>query len=53
MIYGAYGYSGELIAREAAARGMTPLLAGRSAAKLEPLGRELGLPVRVFGLISA
>ena len=50
MIYGAYGYSGELIAREAAARGMTPMLAGRSAEKLLPLGRDLGLPYRVFGL---
>jgi short subunit dehydrogenase-like uncharacterized protein len=50
LIYGANGYSGELIAREAAARGMTPILAGRSADKLTPLGRELGLPVRVFGL---
>ena len=53
MIYGANGYSGELIAREAAARGLTPILAGRSAAKLEPLGRDLGLPVRVFGLDDA
>lgn len=50
LIYGANGYSGELIAREAAARGMTPILAGRSADKLTPLGRELGLPVRVFDL---
>jgi short subunit dehydrogenase-like uncharacterized protein len=50
LIYGANGYSGELIAREATARGMTPILAGRSADKLAPLGRDLGLPVRVFGL---
>jgi short subunit dehydrogenase-like uncharacterized protein len=50
MIYGANGYSGDLIARAAAARGMTPILAGRSAEKLAPLGRELGLPVRVFSL---
>jgi short subunit dehydrogenase-like uncharacterized protein len=50
MIYGANGYSGELIAREAAARGLTPILAGRSAAKLEPLAHDLGLPHRVFGL---
>src|SRR5687768_15391376 len=32
MIYGANGYTGELIAREAARRGMRPSLAGRSAA---------------------
>ena len=29
MIYGAYGYTGELIARQAVARGHRPLLAGR------------------------
>jgi short subunit dehydrogenase-like uncharacterized protein len=50
IIYGANGYSGELIAREAVARGLTPILAGRSAAKVEPLAREFGLPFRVFGL---
>ena len=29
LIYGATGYTGELIAREAVARGLQPLLAGR------------------------
>jgi len=50
MIYGANGYTGELIAREAVARGLRPVLAGRSRAKLEPLARELGLACRVFAL---
>lgn len=50
MIYGAYGYTGELIAREAVARGLRPVLAGRSREKLEPLARELGLPLKVFEL---
>lgn len=50
MIYGANGYTGELIAREAVARGMTPILAGRSRAKIERLARELKLDFRVFGL---
>lgn len=50
MIYGAYGYSGELIAREAAARGMNPILAGRDEHKLRPLANELGLGFRVFEL---
>lgn len=50
MIYGANGYTGELIAREAAARGLRPLLAGRNAAAIEPLARELDLEWRVFGL---
>src|SRR5512141_1534707 len=50
MIYGANGYTGELIAREAARRGERPLLAGRSAGTIEPLARELGLDHRVFDL---
>ena len=50
MIYGANGYTGELIAREAAKRGEKPVLAGRSAERVEPLARELGCEARVFGL---
>jgi short subunit dehydrogenase-like uncharacterized protein len=42
MIYGAYGYTGELIARQAVRRGHRPLLAGRQGPKLAALGRELG-----------
>lgn len=53
MIYGANGYTGELIAREAARRGMKPTLAGRNAAKLEPLAAELGLPFKAFALDDA
>lgn len=50
MIYGANGYTGELIAREAVARGMSPILAGRSRAKVERLANELKLECRVFDL---
>jgi short subunit dehydrogenase-like uncharacterized protein len=50
LIYGAYGYTGELIAREAVRRGHRPILAGRDAAKIEPLARELGCEWRAFGL---
>jgi short subunit dehydrogenase-like uncharacterized protein len=50
MIYGANGYTGELIAREAARRGLSPLLAGRSEQKIAPLARELGLEHRHFEL---
>jgi short subunit dehydrogenase-like uncharacterized protein len=50
LLYGANGYTGELIAREAARRGMRPILAGRTAEAVEPLARELGLEARVFGL---
>ena len=50
MVYGANGYTGELIAREAARRGLRPVLGGRSAAAIVPLAAELGLTHRVFAL---
>ncbi|HEY5836619.1 saccharopine dehydrogenase family protein [Streptomyces sp.] len=50
LLYGATGYTGRLIARRAAARGLRPVLAGRTAATLVPLAAELGLEHRVFGL---
>jgi short subunit dehydrogenase-like uncharacterized protein len=50
MIYGANGYTGELIARAARQRGLRPVLAGRNRDKVEALARELGLEARVFGL---
>jgi len=43
MIYGAYGYTGTLIAEEAVRRGHQPLLAGRSADQLRPLAERLNL----------
>ncbi|MGH8446375.1 MAG: saccharopine dehydrogenase family protein [Solimonas sp.] len=53
MIYGANGYTGELIAREAVKRGVKPVLAGRSGGKLTALAQELGLESRVFSLDDA
>jgi short subunit dehydrogenase-like uncharacterized protein len=50
LIYGANGYTGELIAREAAKRGLKPILSGRSQSKIEPLAKELGLTFRTFSL---
>ncbi|HVT60211.1 MAG TPA: saccharopine dehydrogenase NADP-binding domain-containing protein [Thermoanaerobaculia bacterium] len=50
MIYGANGFTGELVAREAVRRGLAPILTGRNEAALAALGGELGLPVRVFAL---
>ena len=50
LIYGANGYTGSLIAREAARRGIEPLLAGRNAEAVSALARELGLATRVFDL---
>ncbi len=53
MIYGANGYSGELIAREAHGRGLRPILAGRNAAALRTLAESLGLEHRAFTLDDA
>jgi len=50
MIYGANGYTGELIAREAVNRGMSPILGGRNADKIRPLAEELSLEFRTFPL---
>jgi len=48
MIYGANGYTGELIARAGAAE--KPVLAGRNAQRIQALARELGCQARVFGV---
>ena len=50
MIYGANGYTGGLIAREAVRRGLKPLLGGRNGQALQALAGELGLESRVFAL---
>lgn len=50
MIYGANGYTGELIARAARGRGLTPILAARREAAVAPLAEQEGLEYRVFGL---
>jgi len=50
MIYGAYGYTGELLSYEALRRGHKPVLAGRSTEKLIPLAKKLNLDYIVFDL---
>jgi saccharopine dehydrogenase (NAD+, L-lysine-forming) len=50
MVYGASGYTGELVAKLAVQRGEPPVLAGRSAAKIEPLAARLGCPHVVLDL---
>jgi len=50
LIYGAYGYTGELIARLAVEKGHRPLLAGRDESKLSLLAEELCLPYAAFDL---
>ncbi len=50
MIYGANGYTGGLIAREAMRRGLAPVLAGRDAAKIREIAKDLSLPSKAFSL---
>ena len=50
MLYGANGYTGELIAREAVRRGQKPILAGRNPEAIASLARELSCPSRSFPL---
>ena len=50
MIYGANGYSGELIAREAKKKGLSPILAGRREERIRPLAEELGFAWKAFSL---
>jgi short subunit dehydrogenase-like uncharacterized protein len=52
MIYGANGYTGELIAREAKAQGLNPIIAGRNQNKIKTLADELGFRSRVFDLLD-
>ena len=50
LIYGSYGYTGDLIADAAADRGHDPTLAGRNERKVTDQAAELGFDHRVFDL---
>lgn len=50
LLYGANGYTGQLIARYAKEYGITLLLAGRSAEKISALSQATGFAYRVFEL---
>ncbi|HEX9300858.1 MAG TPA: saccharopine dehydrogenase NADP-binding domain-containing protein [Casimicrobiaceae bacterium] len=52
MIYGANGYTGRLVAREAKRQGLSPIVAGRDAAAIKELADELVLPWRAFSLMD-
>lgn len=53
LLYGANGYTGRLIAREAVVRGLRPLLAGRNTEAIGALASQLGLEHRIFSLEDA
>jgi short subunit dehydrogenase-like uncharacterized protein len=48
IIYGAYGFTGELITENAVKKGLKPLLAGRNEEKLRALANRFGLEYAVF-----
>lgn len=50
MIYGANGFTGALMAREAQRRGLRPVLAGRNEAEIRRLAETLGLQWKAFAL---
>jgi short subunit dehydrogenase-like uncharacterized protein len=50
IIYGANGYTGELMAREAARRGLRPTLAGRNESRISPIASALDLEALAFAL---
>lgn len=50
LIYGAYGYTGELVVARALECGLRPILAGRNATAVEALATRNGLAHRAFAL---
>jgi short subunit dehydrogenase-like uncharacterized protein len=50
LIYGANGYTGQLIVEECLRRGLRPVLAGRRTASLAPIASQHGLEMRVAAL---
>lgn len=50
LLYGANGYTGQLIAHLAVEKGLRPVLAGRNRTAIEDLAGELDLPYAVFDL---
>ncbi len=53
LVYGSYGYTGELIVGEALRRGLRPILAGRDRLKLYVQSERLGLTYRAFSLLDS
>ncbi len=50
LLYGANGYTGELITRFAAERNLKPILAGRNEEKIRELAEKFKMDFRIFSL---
>ena len=53
LIYGANGYTGELIARHAVSLGLKPVIAGRNKEQIHTLASSLDLEYLAFDLSDA
>ncbi|MEZ5726589.1 MAG: saccharopine dehydrogenase NADP-binding domain-containing protein [Burkholderiaceae bacterium] len=53
IVYGAYGFTGRLVAQEAVARGLRPRLAGRDAVKPRAVAESLGCEHTAVGIDDA
>ena len=50
LLYGANGYTAQLIIKESIKQGLKPVLAGRNEEKIKSLAKKYDLPFRVFSL---
>jgi short subunit dehydrogenase-like uncharacterized protein len=50
LIYGSYGYTGQLIVERALKEGLRPILAGRNEKKLRAQAEQAGLDCRAFSI---
>jgi len=53
LIYGANGYSGQLVVEEAVKLGLKPVLAGRNREKVAAIAKQYGLESKAFSLDDA
>lgn len=50
LVYGSYGYTGQLVVERAVERGIEPVLGGRNLSELQAQASEWGLTYRTFDL---
>jgi short subunit dehydrogenase-like uncharacterized protein len=50
LLYGANGYTGQLIIEQCLAKNISPVLSGRNEEKLKPLSEKYNLEYRVVAL---
>jgi len=53
LLYGANGYTAQVIIPKAIEKGLNIILAGRTEEKIKPLAEKFNLPFRIFGLDDA